>query len=234
MTLNDGFFSPHSPLYALPQRRWSPALIWGTGIALLVHALALVWLIQSQFTPALQLPLPAEAPPTQVELYKLPPPPTQVIKKPETPIPLHKTQAPIPLAQEVIPVAPSEPTGQVQLPTPPATLMTAEAPAVTAPVSEAPAYIQARWTRFPDAQALSQYYPAKALDNEREGVAKVECTIMDVQGRVKCLVLSESPTNQGFGAATVKMVEAEGRVDTSAGAIAAGSRLVTTVRWSLN
>src|SRR5690606_18924207 len=159
---------------------------------------------------------------------KLQPPPPEPAQKIEVPLALHKSSAPVPVTQEVIAVVPVEPTGQVQSFTSPAVLTSSEGVSSPAPVAEVPAFIQAEWTRFPDSRALARYYPARALENEREGMARVECTIVDVSGRVTCVVLSESPANQGFGPATVKMVQAEGRVDTSEGAIKPGSRLITT------
>ena len=95
------------------------------------------------------------------------------------------------------------------------------------------AYVQARWTRFPDGAALADYYPPRAAEDEVEGAATVQCTVMDAKGRVSCITVSETPKGYGFGKQTEKMVESIGRVDTSQGDVQVGSKLLTTVKWTL-
>ena len=94
----------------------------------------------------------------------------------------------------------------------------------------APVYVTAKWTKFPD---INEYYPSRAQDDEVEGSATVECTVVGADGRVKCSVVSENPPGYGFGAATVKAVEGKGRADTSAGQIQVGSKMKLTVRFQL-
>ena len=92
----------------------------------------------------------------------------------------------------------------------------------------------ARWSRFPDGNALAEYYPPKAADAEIEGQATVQCAVLDSSGRVSCAVVSETPGNYGFGAATVRMVQDKGRVDTTQGNATKGAVLRQTVAWKLN
>ena len=46
-------------------------------------------------------------------------------------------------------------------------------------------------------------------------------------------MLSEQPRGYGFGKATAKMVQDKGRVDVSHGDVRIGSKLRTTVKWTL-
>ncbi|WP_395645359.1 TonB family protein [Terricaulis sp.] len=61
-----------------------------------------------------------------------------------------------------------------------------------------------RWSRTP--RDLARYYPARALAMSIEGQAVLDC-LVGTDGRLACSVVSETPSNWGFGAAAVRISE---------------------------
>ena len=226
--------NPHMPLYdrGRPQGGVSPSLYWGVGLAVLLHLLLAWCLIHQTFSgPA---PEPATPPPSiGVTFEELsPPPPPQ---KPHAVVPRispHVTPLSPPPTAATTPLAPVK-TAPLSGPAQTPVIDNSPQQATSASASSAPAYVTPRWTRFPDGAALASYYPPRALDNEVEGSSLVECTVLDVKGRVACVAVSETPKGYGFGAATARMVQDRGRVDLSQGDVRVGAKLRTTVKWTL-
>ncbi len=125
-----------------------------------------------------------------------------------------------------IPVPPVKAEDHQDYKEPPVQMNTGTPP----PVATGPRYVAARWTKFPD---INDYYPQRATDDEVEGSATVECSVVSGDGKVKCKVVSENPGGYGFGAALVKAIEARGRADTSVGEIQVGATMKVTARFQL-
>ena len=216
-------------------RKLPRSFYWGAAFAVLLHAGIIYYLVQQNFN--LTVP-PEAAGPTIIGTVYTPPPqqpkPTPHQKPVDHPL-VHTTAVPLDPKIDTTPLkATDAPNTGVEGPptlvnTPPVTGGT------DVKADPGPVYVTARWKAFPDAATLTDYYPPRALDNEMEGSASVQCTVLDTAGHVHCTAVSESPKGYGFGQQTVKMVEEKGRVDTSAGNIKVGSILaVTTVKWQLN
>lgn len=228
--------SPRSAIFTATATRKLPrSFYWGAGVALLLHAGLVYYLLQQTFNHALVEDLPVTDRPmvVTVDTPRLPPPKPQTPQAPVNHVMVHTPLDPVTTTTETTPLTPNNVTP----------LTTDGPPSVTpAPTTSGtgssvsgPVYVTPRWKAFPDAAALTDYYPPRALDDEMEGSAGVQCTVLDAAGRVRCTVISESPKGYGFGQQTVKMVEEKGRVDTSAGDIKIGSVLsTTTVKWQLN
>ncbi|MDI7774942.1 hypothetical protein [Asticcacaulis sp. EMRT-3] len=225
--------SYHTPIYEQSRARSIPkSLYWGIGFALLLHLL-LAWYLIHQTYGGMDAEPPREAPAMGVTMVTLPPPPPDVHRQPpvnrlvphESPLP-PPIVATTPLDPAVKPLTDATPL------TPP--VIDDAPPQVTSGPKPGPAFVTPHWTRFPDGNALASYYPPRAVDNETEGTSTVECTVIDARGRVACQAISETPEGYGFGAATARMVQDRGRVDTSQGDIRIGAKLHTTVRWTLN
>ena len=61
------------------------------------------------------------------------------------------------------------------------------------------------WTERPSADDIGRVYPAHARRNFTSGLVEMTCLIAP-DGHLKgCAVLHESPEDQGFGAATLKL-----------------------------
>lgn len=232
--MTDAVHSYRAPIYAdTSVKRLPPSFYWGVGIAVLLHLALAYYLLQQNFAPLVVDNPPAEHN-MDVSMDKIPP------AKPKTPdqaprkvIVLHPPALPTKPNIETIPVDPVKPTVTTDAgdTTPPA--LSPPGNTVTAPPATGPVFVKARWTQFPDGNALADYYPAKAANDEREGVATVQCTVLDAKGHVGCTIVSETPGGYGFGLQTVRMVQDKGRVDTTQGDVQIGSVLRTTVKWQL-
>jgi protein TonB len=227
--------SPRSAIFTSTTARKLPhSFYWGAGIALLLHAGLVYYLVRQNFSHALVDDPPVTDRPmiVTVDTPRPPPPTPQATQKPVRHVMVHTPLDPVTTTTETPPLTLNNVTTIADGP-----------PVVEPPVmggagaraDPGPVYVTPRWKAFPDAAALTDYYPPRALDNEMEGSASVQCTVLDAAGRVHCTVVSETPKGYGFGQQTVKMVEERGRVDTSAGNIRIGSVLsTTTVKWQLN
>ena len=231
----DAVHSFHSPIFDTQKsKKLPPSFYWGVLFAVLLHLALLFYFFNQTFTTAF-VENPPEPPSSTVEIVDLPkpPPPTAPQTPPVSHVVLHPPVSQPPVTVEPILADPTPDTNKVTAGpvTPP--ILSPVAGGTSSSAAPADPYVKARWTRFPDSNALGQYYPPRAADNEVEGIATVECTVLDKAGRVHCTALSESPGNYGFGPATVRMVQDKGRVDISQGDVKIGSVLRTTVKWTL-
>ena len=227
-----------SALDIQPSKRIPPSFYAALGIAIAVHAGLAYYLLDQRFGAGIETgwERPSEPPPIQIEMPK-PAKPEPV--KPNV-IPVHKTVLPNDVKVETTPIIPlDEPAPATNVivdtaPTLPTTGAGAGTGTGTSDATPEPVYVKARWSRFPDSAALTNYYPSKAADNEVEGSATVQCVVLDGAGRVSCVAVSEKPGGFGFGAATVRMVQDKGRVDVTQGNVQVGSVLRQTVVWRLD
>jgi TonB family protein len=60
------------------------------------------------------------------------------------------------------------------------------------------------WTRTPVAWRLAETYPARALEQGREGEASLHCTVLN-NGALDCAPVSEYPASAGFGGAALRV-----------------------------
>jgi protein TonB len=225
--------SYHSPIFDTPKsKKLTASFYWGVLFAVLLHLALIFYFVNHTFSLA-PVDTPSEPKATGIELITLPTPPPPT---PQTPpvnrVVLHPPVNQTPVTVDTIPVDP-KPDTSIAAEGPVTTPVLSPATGGTASSAAVDTYVKARWTRFPDANALGQYYPERAANDEVEGVATVECVVLDQAGHVSCRALSEVPGNYGFGKATVRMVQDKGRVDTSQGDVKIGSVLRTSVKWQL-
>ncbi len=234
--MDDPVHGRRAAIYVNERKPLPPSFYWGLTVALAIHVGGAYYLLQTRFTHTLPEVIPDPVVrPTSITMErpdkpKPAPPNTVRVHKPEQ-IMDHADPVPL-IPQKVITVV----DGPVVPPILPDNAGSGTSSGVdggstgTEPVQ----FVKARWSRFPDGAALAEYYPQKATDNEVEGQATVQCAVLDNTGRVSCVVVSESPGNYGFGAATVRMVQDKGRVDTTQGGATKGAILRQTVAWKLN
>ncbi len=203
-----------SAIFANPSRKMSPSLIWAILIAVALHLLLAFYLLMQTFS----IPLPTQPITEQGPIVvSIDPPVKTTHPKPVVvKVPVHATTT-VPDHVDTTTIIPTKGPA-IDTDKGPLILPDGDDQVITDPGTDTgPVFVQARWAQFPDSNTLTDYYPPVALDNDKTGSAEVECTILDAAGRVSCAVVSETPRNYGFGAATVKMVEAKGRVDTNQG-----------------
>ena len=125
------------------------------------------------------------------------PPPVPIVfeEPPPTPRPVARETPPpeAPVERETFTdastiVNPEQPPVQTLLPFAPP----AGPPEITSP----------RWLRRPT--NLAAYYPQRAIGREVEGEALLDCRVLTT-GDLSCVVVSETPSNWGFGQAALRI-----------------------------
>lgn len=188
-------------------RKPSKVLVIGIAVSAAAHLGLIGYLAYTKYvTP---LPMAQEDPGFRLELPytppKPPPPPPRTDQPPprnqlllHTPVPTPlPTPDPLPVKPLDIPPGPAV-DGPPVLPTVPA--------APTPPPAPQPKVItRANWLRTPSADEVSRYYPESAQRRGLSGSATLSCTVA-LNGAVRdCVVASETPADEGFGNAALKI-----------------------------
>ncbi len=95
-------------------------------------------------------------------------------------------------------------------------------------------FAHAKWT-YPAADQMAGIYPAKAHDNEIEGLATIVCVVAADGYMDKCAVMKETPEGYDFGVTTATLFVKFCHVDpaTVDGGIKPGDYKVFTYKWQL-
>ena len=222
----------HSAIFARPPRRIPPSLILAIVVAGGLHALLIFYLITQNFVVTAQPEVFPTDNPVIVTMDKLKPV-TDPKPKPPNTITAHPPLQTIPDKIDTAPIIPVKGPDVVIDTGPPVLPTGGEGPVTATGTDAGPVYVTPRWTSFPDSNALADYYPPSAINDDRTGQASVECTVLDTAGHISCVLVSETPKGYGFGSATVRVVQDKGRVDTGQGAVKPGSKLRATLKWQL-
>lgn len=190
------------PAYpGIPARR--PRLSRGAtiaiGLSLAAHAGLATYLAVQRFVAPPEAPT-AEPPAVKVDILPFQPQPPPEAPPPSRPTPpIHVTTAPTaPLPLEPLQVDPAP------VPTP------APGPveAVTPPVPAAPAApvtIAATWLKKPGPREFARFYPDHAVRLGLSGSATLSCAVTAAGTVRDCQVVGETPADQGFGQAALKL-----------------------------
>ena len=201
---------PRGPARAprVGRRRRRVGVVLAATASLALHAAVGVYLWKAKFEPnyrqyaeevtnvELVKPRPPPPPPPPPPSATPPPPPKLQPRPPATTLDL-------PLTIPPLPVAPVE--TRIETPAPPRIV---EAPAPPAPPPEPPRspVIQTPdWLRRPSGEDMARYYPARAQRMGVEGRATLSCTVGASGALQACAVASETPADQDFGAAALRM-----------------------------
>lgn len=189
---------PAYPGIPVRRRPMSKGVAVAIGLSAAVHVSLAVYLAYQRFVPP---PAEVEDPGidiTMVPLPPKPPPPQPDIKPVRRTIPLHAptmldTPPTItPLHIDPIPDPPPTKPVETVAPTPPAQ------PAV-------PDIRSPTWLKKPGAREFARFYPDSALRRDVAGFATLSCTVA-ANGAVRdCQVVGETPAEEGFGAAALKL-----------------------------
>lgn len=177
-----------------------------------MHAGLGVYLWQSKFEPQFreyadeltEVQLVRPSPPTP------PPPPPKATPQPPKPraAPTAQPRPPKLVAVPTIPPLPIPPAPErVETPAPPLIAPPALLrPTPVPPVAAAPPVItNPDWLQRPSAAEIARYYPDRAARLGVEGRALIACQV-SAEGRLQgCAVADETPDDQGFGDAALKM-----------------------------
>ncbi len=187
-------------------RKPSRVLLIGIGVSAAAHIALIGYLAYQKYVT----PLPQMQPDPGIQILpytptpKPPPPPPPSDRPPPNQMKLHTpvptavpTPDPLPIKPVNIPDGPTAP-GPVLLPTVPAA-----PPAPPAPPAKM--ITRANWLRLPSADDMARYYPESAQRRGLSGSATLNCVVA-VNGTVRdCSVLSETPADEGFGNAALKV-----------------------------
>lgn len=190
-------------------RKPGKVLLIGLGVSGALHIALIGYLAYQKWT---QL-MPVMAPDTGIIVEtvplaaKPPPPPPPTDKPPPTASP-PRLHIPVPTPLETPPPLPADPRIVPDGP-PAAGPITTLAPAVTAsptPPQPPPKVImRANWQRLPSADEMARYYPESAQRRGLSGQATLSCTVA-LNGAVRdCVIAAESPADEGFGLAALKI-----------------------------
>jgi periplasmic protein TonB len=199
-------------------------------VSFVVHAVIGIYLWNSRFNPnykeysddvtdvAIIKPIPPPPPPPPPPPNTPPPPPPKLQPRPPVITP------DLPSTVPPLPVPPVE--KRIEIPEPP-----------RAPPPEPPrpsVITNADWMRRPSGDDIARYYPERAQRMDVEGRASLTCTV-NARGTLEsCSVTSESPDDQGFGDAAMKLSRLfKMRPMTKDGAPVDGGRIVIPIRFVL-
>lgn len=192
-------FLPLAAGPALPKLRKSPAVTAAIALSVIVHGGLAAYLAVKTWSPPDIQPLP-EGPVINVETVTLrPKPPPVIAQQPRTVTP--RVSAPVDTSitpQTTIPIAPSPDPALTETPTtigPPAPPTPAAAPVIVAP----------NWLKRPGAREFARFYPDSAVRREIGGTAVISCQVSAMGALSGCSVIRESPGDEGFGLAALKL-----------------------------
>jgi protein TonB len=209
MVAYEGAVGSYIPGLDTPRAKPSKALVAALVVVSAAHAGLFAYLAYQKFVTPITvdrdeprgLELPLYEPPPPPPPSDDPPPPRPVQSNPIVP---HET--PIPKIPEVPPlvvpkVEPSEIKGSGPL------TITGDPPSI----GEPPATIQPRtitrpnWLKKPGASEFSRFYPESAMRRGVGGMATLNCTVAANGSIQACSVLDETPAEEGFGKAAIKL-----------------------------
>lgn len=209
MVAYEGAVGSYIPGLDTPRAKPSKALVAALVVVSAAHAGLFAYLAYQKFVTPITadreeprgLELPLYEPPPPPPPSDDPPPPRPIQSNPIVP---HET--PIPKIPEVPPlvvpkVEPSEIKGSGPL------TITGDPPSI----GEPPATIQPRtitrpnWLKKPGASEFSRFYPESAMRRGVGGMATLNCTVAANGSIQACSVLDETPIEEGFGKAAIKL-----------------------------
>lgn len=193
------------PGLGAPPRKPAKALLIGLGVSGALHIGLIGYLAYQKWVQ----PLPQMVEDPGIILDPIytppkPPPPPQTDQPPRNQMRLHAPVAtPLP-TPEPLPIKPLDlPEGPPIAG--PMTLPTVAAQPNVPPPPQPKVITRANWLKLPSADDMARYYPESAQRRGLSGSATLNCVVA-INGAVRdCTVLSETPDDEGFGNAALKV-----------------------------
>lgn len=174
--------------------------------AALLHLVAIVYLYNQHFVPPPPDATVRQEPTTVIDMLQVPRDDTSQRPKHEQVAPIHQTVIPLDPQTPVLTATPVVTTASKDSQQGPLVLgsgATGGPPAIeTQRVIRDP-----NWLARPNGDDVNNAYPARALQLGRTGDALVQCAVTAQGALTRCVALSETPSNYGFGSAALKLVQ---------------------------
>lgn len=184
-------------------KRPPPGLVLAIGVSVSLHIVAGAYVALQKFEPAMLAATPTEEPITVVIARKEPPPIERPDKPPKPPVQVRSPVITNTMSLDPIQVPPvPAPPQQVAEFTPTDSLQGVgnltfrpDPVVITAPA----------WLRKPGAREFARFYPESAVRRAVEGSATLSCLVTTTGVVTDCRVARETPADEGFGAAALKL-----------------------------
>ncbi len=207
MSAYEGSIGSYIPGVDAPRGKPSKALVAALVVVSAVHAGLFAYLAYQKYvmpvkvdytdpTPILIEPLAPEPPPPARNDPPPRSPPSNPLVPRETPIPREPLIPPL-----VIPKAePSNVKGDGPV------TITENPPSTGEPAQPPPKVVtRPNWLKKPGASEFSRFYPESAMRRGVGGMATLNCTVAANGAIQACSVLDETPSEEGFGKAAIKL-----------------------------
>lgn len=210
MVAYEGTVGSYIPGLDAPRGKPSKALVAALVVVSAAHAGLFAYLAYQKWVappvveyvepPGIEIDPWQPKPPPPPKLDEPPPPPRQLSNPPrthETPIPA-TPQDPSPFTPSDDP-PPTQPGPITANPLPPQTGTIAPQPPQPKVVT------RPNWLKKPGASEFSRFYPESAMRRGVGGAATLNCTVAANGSILACNVLDETPSEEGFGKAALKL-----------------------------
>ena len=208
MVAYEGTVGSYIPGLDTPRGKPSKALVAALVVVTAAHAGLFAYLAYQKYVTPITVDRP-EPPPILIDPWKPepPPPPKPDLDKPKPvqsnpvlprePVPTTQTQ----VENLVVPkVEPTEIKGTGPL------IFAEKASEGEPPTRPQPAVItRPNWLKKPGASEFSRFYPESAMRRGVGGIATLNCTVAANGSIQACSVADETPAEEGFGKAAIKL-----------------------------
>jgi protein TonB len=188
-------------------RKPSKVLVVGIAVSVAAHLTLIGYLAYTKYVT----PMPAAQ---EDEGFKLlptytppkPPPPPPPTDQPPPQAAAPKLHIPLQTPFETPPPLRADPTVEAPPATGPITTLAPTPPSPPAPpVPQAKVISRPNWLKLPSADDMARYYPESAQRRGLSGSATLNCVVA-INGTVRdCSILAETPADEGFGNAAIKV-----------------------------
>jgi len=188
-------------------RKPSKVLVIGIAVSVAAHLGLIGYLAYTKYVTPMPMAQDEDVfrlEPTYTPPKPPPPPPPTDQPPPQSTAP--KLHIPLQTPFETPPPLPADPKVDAPPATGPITTLAPTPPAPPAPpVPQAKVVTRPNWLKLPSADDMARYYPESAQRRGLSGSATLNCVVA-INGTVRdCSVLSETPADEGFGAAAIKV-----------------------------
>jgi len=209
MVAYEGTVGSYIPGLDTPRGKPSKALVAALVVVSAAHAGLFAYLAYQKYV----MPITRDPEPGGFIMPIAPPQPPPPPETPDKPLPPRPLSNPPPMHRTPIPTTPQDPSpfkvNDDPQPTRPGPITADPLPpqtGVLAPQPDPPKVVtRPNWLKKPGASEFSRFYPESAMRRGVGGMATLNCTVAANGSIQACNVLDETPSEEGFGKAAIKL-----------------------------